>query len=314
MSKKGWGEKFGGFCGKCLDLGFWDILTPIAIALTGYVGIAFTNYNFTEELKELTVSKFFSLDNPFPYLVLALILSIANIFGNIVVKNRLQTRANAAEVLAKSYKDERDNAQITLNDLMSVNRKLSVISLETWIKICSLALKLSIKHRISIYYESDGHLFLLARYSQTPKYNKKNRTKFPIGSDILSLAWQDGDFEAILPNFSKNPNGYIQHSTQKYGYTKEQVNDLTMKSGYYYGKAISNDNEHIGVIMFETEPCVQLDKELKDKLITQIEISHSLLANQINRYKESHHEEISHDTIEDEQEIMNHTKTSGRAT
>jgi hypothetical protein len=96
---------------------------------------------------------------------------------------------------------------------------------------------------------------LLARYSINPQYTKIHRQKFPLNQGVIDKAWQHGcHVDKDCPKAEQNKE-YVDYLIQTYGYEKEKINNLTMKSCRYIALAIVDADVHIGVIVFEsTDP------------------------------------------------------------
>ena len=56
-----------------------------------------------------------------------------------------------------------------------------------------------------------------------------------------------------IPDYSNDSNGYVKYMESKYGYEREKISSLTMKTRQYVSVAVVETDKHIGVIVFESE-------------------------------------------------------------
>lgn len=125
----------------------------------------------------------------------------------------------------------------------------------TWLKGCSRELKLNTHDRITIYFYFAEHFYLLARFSENPTFREIHRQKFSKNRGVICEAWQHKtcvDIEDIPP-YQDDPDGYRSYMEDQYGYSGERVDALTMKSCQYVATSISEADNPIGVIIFESE-------------------------------------------------------------
>ncbi len=144
-----------------------------------------------------------------------------------------------------------EDSESLQNQLFDLQVKL----VQTWLKGSARQLRLGASERITIYYFIDSHFYLLARYSQNPVFTEIHRQKFSRNHGVISQAWQNKICIDIIdcPLYKKDPEAYAQYMHQRYGYDLDKVDSLTMKSHQYVAISIVDADNHIGVIVFESE-------------------------------------------------------------
>ncbi|MCK5718278.1 MAG: hypothetical protein KAH77_12395 [Thiomargarita sp.] len=150
------------------------------------------------------------------------------------------------------------------DQLSFLQRKL----VKTWLKGTSRQLNLDTNIRVTIYYYVDKHFYVLARHSLNPKFAEIHRQKFSINDGVISKAWEHKECVDIeeCPEYTSNPDGYQKYCHQKYGYTKNKIDTLTMKSCQYIAISINEADNHIGVIIFESD----ISKKFRTQKVSQI--------------------------------------------
>jgi outer membrane murein-binding lipoprotein Lpp len=251
--------------GEIISKGLYIIFAALGTVLLS-VGSAFAgSFDFLKDWQ--SVSGFWLtikliLINPFTALCLGGVLFIIGALGTYLDQDRQQTQnkklASENNDLNKSVSELEEalnSTQEELQEQKSETNKLNKELVTTWLKSASKHLELNSTERATIYYEFDNVFSLLARYSINPEYTKIHRQKFPLNEGVIGKAWQNGKhIEKDCPN-SSNQQEYENYLTQTYGYDKERIDTLTMKSCRYTALAIVDADVHVGVIVFEsTQP------------------------------------------------------------
>lgn len=113
------------------------------------------------------------------------------------------------------------------------------------------------EERVSIYHHDAGKFFLLARFSQDPKFRKKGlRPFYPDDEGCIGQAWKKGVF---FTNDLPDPNtaivGYKRAQRKHCNFPEDKVDDLRMKSRSYLVLTISSSgvsDKKIAVVVFES--------------------------------------------------------------
>lgn len=188
---------------------------------------------------------------------------IYNDLSNLKLRNEALKKENSK---TERYKEKLDSA---IEDLDSLRNKLSESHdklVTTWLKGCCRELNLDTYDRVTIYFCIGDHFYVLARHSSNPKFVDIHRQKFSKVRGVISEAWEHNvcvDTENI-PSYDKDPDGYRQYMNDKYGYSEEKVEALTMKSCKYVATSILEADNPVGVIIFESE---QQEKFKKQKVV-----------------------------------------------
>jgi len=240
---------------------WWYILfAALGSASVSIATSSISNYNWTNEYAKvgglLTLVKFLSI-NPWSYLV----AGISAIFyggkgtfddlDNLNTLNKLLEIENGNVSKLKQKIDSISEDSESLQEQLSERHTKLVI---TWLKSSYKQLNLNTYDRATIYYYIDEHFYLLARYSKNPEYDKVHRQKFTTKYGVISQAWQHKDCidTTHCPEYSKDPQGYIDYMEKNYGYNKNKIEKLQMKSCEFVALSISASDTHIGVIVFES--------------------------------------------------------------
>jgi hypothetical protein len=184
-----------------------------------------------------------------------------------------QNRQNQKMISLTIENEELGNTKSALNSTQEElqESKSKVIGLhgelvQTWLKGMSKFLNLDSKTRITIYYEHDEEFYLLERYSKNPTYAKVHRQKFPLNQGVISKAWEhESHIENQCPS-SDSYEDYVNYLDINYGYKREKIDDLTMRSCRYYAKAIIDADIHIGVIVLESTAIGFFDNNIENKI------------------------------------------------
>lgn len=152
----------------------------------------------------------------------------------------------------KDIEEELNSAQ----EEMQINRS-KVIEIQqelvaTWLKGLCRHFDLNSEERATVYYEYGEAFYLLARYSKNPVYAKVHRQKFPLNQGVISKAWQHNRYiDRDCPHADEEQK-YSDYLQEEYDYEPEKIENLTMRSCRYLGKAIVDADVHTGVIVFES--------------------------------------------------------------
>lgn len=196
------------------------------------------------------------LTNP----IIALVVSIPLLITSEIISNRrkkeLEVKNKALEaknVNIPSLEERLDKSQEDLQALKSDIYGLHQDHVRTWLKSIFKQIEFDTYVRASVYYENFDSFSLLARYSLNPALAKSHKPKFQLNQGVISQAWQHGehtDNECI--NYDSDPDAYITYMMNKYKYSKEQLIKINMKSCTFFGLSITQADENIGVILFES--------------------------------------------------------------
>lgn len=153
--------------------------------------------------------------------------------------------------LKKKVNSISEDSELLQNELLELQVKL----VTTWLKGSARQLKLGTNCRVTIYFYVDRHFYLLARYSQNPKYSEIHRQKFSRNQGVISKAWEHQVCVDIkdIPSYVDDPEGYKNYMLTNYGCATEKTEKLTMKSCQYIGISIVEADKHVGVIVFESD-------------------------------------------------------------
>lgn len=184
---------------------------------------------------------------------------------NLSKKNKELTFENSKiNQLKETINSISEDSELLQNELAELQIKL----VTTWLKGSARQLKLGTNCRVTIYYYVSEHFYVLARYSQNPKYSEIHRQKFSRNHGVISKAWEHKSCVDIvdIPCYKEDSEKYKKYMLEKYGYPMEKTDKLTMKSCQYVAISIVEADNHIGVIVFES------DKRglLKDQKVAQI--------------------------------------------
>lgn len=316
------GQKKGIFqrIGSRMDDSIWNVFTGLSSIIFCVVGIFIALSDVVNNIKAADGFKDTSLvilTNGWTYLLIAgAFLSILGPIGNAREISRykkfisqLSTEKDDLTKANSSLDIKVNDASLELVNTKSTIRKLSLDSIEIWLKVYFKQLELTYNERISLYYEDDGILHLLSRYSINPKLKEIHKQKFPLDKGVISEAWQKGMCYKVIPqSYESDSVLYTQHCCNEFGYKEDEINSLTMKSQMYFAKAIKDADDHIGIIIFESyEENLFNDDKIK-KVNDFLESSSSLLTNLIEASKKFDQEMMSKKplgaTMTDEEELI----------
>lgn len=171
---------------------------------------------------------------------------------NLSRKNQELTSENSKiHQLKEKINSISEDSELLQNELAELQIKL----VTTWLKGSARQLNLGTNCRVTIYYYVREHFYVLARHSQNPKYSEIHRQKFSRNRGVISKAWEHKSCVDIvdIPCHKDEPEKYKEYMLEKYGYPKDKTDKLTMKSCQYVAISIAEADNHIGVIVFESD-------------------------------------------------------------
>ena len=128
-----------------------------------------------------------------------------------------------------------------------------------WLNLILGEVKMDGDCRASFYVWDDkgsaGNEFVyLARESNDPKLKRKGRDRFPGQQGVISHAWHDKDGMAsyFASRNVKTEADVVKDMVDKYGFTPESANGLTMKSRVILGHVIVGRHGKLGVVIVES--------------------------------------------------------------
>lgn len=198
----------------------------------------------------------------FPYIfnnwVCLILGAIIGIIGLIGANNDSKELKKANDELKKDNKKLK-KIETELNDYKEENERLfgelrekNAEVVKNWLKIISNEMGLNTYERLTIYYEHNEEFTLLSRFSQNTVFNKIHSQKFPLNQGVISNSWQHNSYkEESSPKFEGNGQAYYDYMSSEYGYKRERLESITMKSDRFYGIAIQEAEDNIGVILYE---------------------------------------------------------------
>lgn len=110
--------------------------------------------------------------------------------------------------------------------------------------------------RITLFGIRNNSFFILARWSENPMYRNINQTKtYDINSGCIAKAYQNGWLyeKGTIPDFNKNPNGYIEYFKTNYSIKEQKIRKLSMKSRYYAAIKICDIHKEYGILVVESK-------------------------------------------------------------
>lgn len=185
--------------------------------------------------------------NDFPWLIIIGIICI--IFDFLL--NTFETN---------KFKETIDSQQEKIQNLGEIEQEIEIYGqvfenhLKSFLIFLSTELKLDRSERISVYYrdEKNEDFRIVSRYSSNPNYASIGRNSYKKGRGYISKCWEgdSNDFIRILPEYGTDE--YLSEQ-DKVGYTRTEINNLSMKSRIFYVLNISKSSHpSIGVIVIES--------------------------------------------------------------
>jgi hypothetical protein len=189
-------------------------------------------------------------------LVIGLLFLLYGTIGNYIDNKKLAE--DNKNIQSKDLKINSLNQQLssTIEDneqLMSKLQEKHQELVENWLKNLYNNLDLISYDRLTIYFVQNQDLTLLARYSSNPVIREIHNQRFPINTGVISLCWQHGNYKEIeCPSFEEEQDKYYSYMKEKYNFTKQKIDSLTMKSHRFYGVSINEADNRLGVILYES--------------------------------------------------------------
>lgn len=186
-------------------------------------------------------------ENDFPWLI---IIGIICIFVDFLL-NTFETN---------KFKETIDSQQEKIQNLGEIEQEIEIYGqvfenhLKSFLIFLSTELKLDRSERISVYYrdEKNEDFIIVSRYSSNPNYASIGRKSYKKERGYISKCWEgdSNDFIRILPEYGTDE--YLSEQ-DKVGYTRTEINNLSMKSRLFYVLNISKSSHpSIGVIVIES--------------------------------------------------------------
>ena len=192
-------------------------------------------------------------------------------FSSLEEKNRsLEKDKEHLEDKNKSLIKEKEELQKDLNVTQEECRKLELDiffarqkQVEDWLKGLFKQFTLTTKDRISIFCVVDNTFHIVHRYSDNPSLCNKTKHQYILKRGVIYEAWCHNRYhEFECPVYENGPAEYVNYISNKYGYEKDEVNSLNMKSCRYFGLSIKETGKNIGVIIFESISNENLGNEI----------------------------------------------------
>ena len=177
-------------------------------------------------------------------------------------------------MIGLASKEQLDKVTLENHSLMLRLSKVELIeqNMESifgvWLNLILGEVKMDGDCRASFYVWDDkgsaGNEFVyLARESNDPKLKRKGRDRFPGHQGVISHAWHDKDGMAayFASRNVKTEADVVKDMIDKYGFTLESANGLTMKSKVILGNVIVGRHGKLGVVIVES--LQGIDKRVK---------------------------------------------------
>jgi hypothetical protein len=261
-------KNFGDGVGK----GLFILCAAIGTILLTVGGAFASSYNFLASWS--SVSSFWQCGwllvyNPNTALISGSLLFLLGAIGTYKDQNSQSQKMIELEGENEELNNTKDALNSTQEELQE--GKSQIIGLhgelvQTWLKGMSKLIGLDSHSRVTIYYEHDEEFYLLERYSRNPKYSKVHRQKFPLNQGVISKSWEHESYIENKCPHSLKYGDYAKYLLDTYGYNRDKIDSLTMKSCRYYAKAIIDADIHIGVIVFEGTEVEFFDNDFDKKI------------------------------------------------
>lgn len=124
---------------------------------------------------------------------------------------------------------------------------------KTWLSSSLHNLGINKSHiRATVYYHKDGAFHYVGRFSSNSIIAEVRTNKVILNGGVLSKAWELSTYMDLhdCPIYETSRDDYVKYQSEKYGFTEEKVNNLTMKPCQYYARTITYGVVAIGVILF----------------------------------------------------------------
>ena len=211
---------------------WWYIFFATASSAVISISASFAGaYDLPENLfKEAGIKEvfIFIISNPWIWIVFGALGIIYGGKGTYIDQknlNSINEKLKLENHLVGNLKEKINSISEDSEALQNELGKLQVKLVTTWLKGSARQLNLSTNCRTTIYYYINQHFYLLARYSQNPKYSEVHRQKFSKNDGVISKAWEHKvciDIENI-PCYQDSPEDYVQYLSDNYGYAKEKI-------------------------------------------------------------------------------------------
>lgn len=234
---------------------FYFISTFLGVILIAIGGDFSNNYDECKILWDKNNFFYAVITNNWVILFMGAIFGGFGIYGT--AQDNKQLKLDNDTLKKENFKIDnlKDNLNITReeNERLQGNiREKHEEVVKTWLKMISIDCKLTTFERLTIYYEDNGEFTLLSRYSQNKSYDKVHNQKFPLDKGVISKSWQHNDYkEEKSPLFIDDNSSYYEYMTRIYDYDQTKLETINMKSDKYYGLAIQEADENIGVLLYE---------------------------------------------------------------
>ncbi|VXA77309.1 MULTISPECIES: hypothetical protein [Aeromonas] len=232
----------------------------------------------------------FLLHNPWGYILVGIVLFCVGALGiykdqsEMASDNKRLNNENSAlkenktnferskedEIQALKIKVDRsqEEAQLHRSKVSEIHSSL----VESWLKGIAKSIDLDTHSRVSIYHEDDESFSILARYSQNPALSKMHKQRFALNQGVISQSWEHGRwYECEAPSYTTDKDEYDKYMMARYKYTQEELDAIKMKSCRYFGLAIVDVDDHIGVILFESTKEESFNDEVRESIISYCE-------------------------------------------
>lgn len=174
----------------------------------------------------------------------------------------------------KKIKGENENLEKQMRSITEDNtmlkKKLEMSYSElvkAWLSTSLQTLGIKKPHiRATVYYYKNDVFYYVGRYSNNSIIANVSTNKVILNGGVLSKAWELTSYMDLhdCPIYDVNSHDeYIKYQTEKYGFSEEKVNKLTMKPCQYYAKTITYRYNAIGVIVFESSKRTLTDSKVK---------------------------------------------------
>lgn len=156
----------------------------------------------------------------------------------------------------KSLEKSQEECALLNIDIIQARRT----QVENWLKGLFKQFSLTTYDRISIYCVVDNSFYLVNRYSDNPSLCRNTiskianlENKYPMEKGVIYKAWcHNKHYDSNCPAYIEDEEGYYSHMSREYGYDREYIAKINMKSCRYLGLAIKEQGNNIGVIIFES--------------------------------------------------------------
>ncbi|HDR1242065.1 TPA: hypothetical protein QB250_001262 [Pasteurella multocida] len=263
---------------------FFNIFAAIILSLCGL---------FLSNYKQPSVEKrevIMYLINPNYWIWIGILLYVISAY---IVHNENQNKNRKISELKKekreleSSRERLNSTQEELNNLRIHFDQERRNKVKDWLKGLYKQIDLSTYDRISIYcVVEDKEFHLVNRYSSNPELSKSNTKSYILDKGVLYNAWcHKQHYDDQCPEFSEvNKEDYYSYISSRYNYVHDELKKMKMKSCRYFGLAIEDRNDNIGVILFESLKPDNLKEEIIDKIKEYCENYHDYLCGFIREY------------------------------